>query len=358
MQYSDLVAGQTANPPVYDQQGMQTATAQTGNGYQPLPQLNPQTGGATYAGAQTQDPIAIFNQNLYQMLQDRQKQSAGQNAPLMAQSNQLQNQNISNAMSQPNLPMRPGDALNARQDAGNIYNPAITNLTDRMTLNNQAITDFKSAIDAATTFGEKYAAQIKPDDATIKAVTEQMQAGFIPDQTVLDKVAKYLPNDIWAQAAAAKKAQSASGTDTTKFKFASGDVGQLLAAGFTQPDIAKIQSDIGTYGIDKVTEGMSDSQKKAVQQVVGGATYAQQQTADKTNTQFLTADFFKQQYGSGLQAAAQTAGFTKKSGGLFDMGIGAKDYGDTDAYVNNLMTRVDQYRKAGYSDQDILKMMQ
>ena len=211
MQYSDLVAGQTANPPVYDQQGMQTATAQTGNGYQPLPQLNPQTGGATYAGAQTQDPIAIFNQNLYQMLQDRQKQSAGQNAPLMAQSNQLQNQNISNAMSQPNLPMRPGDALNARQDAGNIYNPAITNLKDRMTLNNQAITDFKSAIDAATTFGEKYAAQIKPDDATIKAVTEQMQAGFIPDQTVLDKVAKYLPNDIWAQAAAAKKAQSASG---------------------------------------------------------------------------------------------------------------------------------------------------
>lgn len=388
MTYDDLKAGQTANPPVYDQQGMQTATASSGGAYKPLPQLNT-SGQPTYSAGATTDPISSFNMQLFQMLQ--RAQGGNQNAPLMGERNTLQNAqlNASTAPGSPGAggaPLRPGDALNARQDEGNTYSPEIKNITDRMTLNNQAIASFKDALDSAKSFGDDYAKYIKPDDATIKAVTEQMEAGYVPDAAVLEKVGKYLPNDIWAKAAAAKEAQSGSNHQvvevngrkllidqstgktvkdlgaatsssgpSTSFKFASGDRGQLLAVGFNDADVNKIQNDIGVYGIDKVTEGMSDAQKNAVKAVVGGATYSQQQ---KSGNQFLTSDFFKQQYGAGLQAAAQTAGFTKQSGGLFNTGAGANTYGDTDAYLTNLMQRVDTYRKAGYSDQDILKLMQ
>ena len=58
--------------------------------------------------------------------------------------------------------------------------------------------------------------------------------------------------------------------------------------------------------------------------------------------QFLTREFLSTTYGEeALKKAAKEAG-----------------YKDSDAYLAYLGTLIEQYRKAGYTDQEILKMMQ
>ncbi len=66
--------------------------------------------------------------------------------------------------------------------------------------------------------------------------------------------------------------------------------------------------------------------------------------------QFLTADYFKGLFGNdALEQSAKAAGFTKKTG-LFSKS------GDVDAYLNDLMSKVQLYRASGKSDDEILKM--
>jgi len=66
--------------------------------------------------------------------------------------------------------------------------------------------------------------------------------------------------------------------------------------------------------------------------------------------QFLTADYFKGLFGNdALEQSAKAAGFTKKTG-LFSKS------GDVDAYLNDLMSKVQLYRASGKSDEEILKM--
>lgn len=136
-----------------------------------------------------------------------------------------------------------------------------------------------------------------------------------------------------------------SGVDGEKgsITFTGTDKQKLLSAGFTTAEINNIQSDVNKYGIDKVVSGMSSAQASAVRGVLGGGTQP-----------FLNEDFFKTRYGSGLEAAAKAAGYIYKSGGF----LGNNKNGDTSAFISHLMTIVEQYRKAGYNDQDILKMMQ
>jgi hypothetical protein len=72
----------------------------------------------------------------------------------------------------------------------------------------------------------------------------------------------------------------------------------------------------------------------------------------EASTPFITKDWLKTLYtDKQLKEEAEKAGF--KTGGFLGMGKSA----DTDAYLNNLVTLVEQYRKAGYTDQDILKLM-
>lgn len=183
----------------------------------PLPQLNPSTGQATYsapAAAAAPDPMQVFTENIYKLLGKAQGANQG-NTALTARREQLQNTQINNSMA-PAASMgienlSPNDALQARQNEGALYNPEIKSLNDRMQLNNEAVTRFQQAIDAAKQYGEDYAKYVKPDEKTIQAVVQQMEAGFIPSQDVLDKVQKYLPADIWIKAAKAKKAASNNG---------------------------------------------------------------------------------------------------------------------------------------------------
>lgn len=348
---------------VYSPDGTQI-TAPSVNAKAGLPSLTgtqvpppPVQGGGSVANT-SQDPMTIFNTNLFQMLQDAQKT---QNSPaLLNERNRLQLLQTQNSMGSASdlglNGLNPADALAARQNASNLYNPEIKSLTDRVQASVQAVSAFKDSLDAAAKYGQQYADSIKPDQATIAAAQAMLEAGHNPSTAVLDKVSKYID---WGKVAAADQAiknkNKTGSSDNTTFKFTSGDVGQLLAAGFNQADISKIQSDIGKYGIDKVTEGMSDTQKQAIKSVVGGQTPAQQAATAKASEKFLSPQWFWQNFDrQQLIDAASADGMTKKiSGGLLDMGIGAKSEGDPDAYINSMMAKIERDRTAGMNDQDI-----
>lgn len=70
--------------------------------------------------------------------------------------------------------------------------------------------------------------------------------------------------------------------------------------------------------------------------------------------QFLTKDYFKSVFTEDqLKTSAKEAGFT--AGGFLGFGVGQKGIDDYLKYLEGL---VEQYRKANYSDQEILKLMQ
>ncbi|MEK7068735.1 MAG: hypothetical protein AAB964_02890, partial [Patescibacteria group bacterium] len=144
------------------------------------------------------------------------------------------------------------------------------------------------------------------------------------------------------------------------------DKTKLLGAGFTQADIANIQNDVNTHGLDAVLEGLTDDkQKRALQDVYGAA----------DNTQFLTEDYIKTLFGDsgirqaladqykndedGLKKLAEDAGYRHL---LTNWGSEKDAFLSSDAaqnqYVAGVMSTIEQYRAAGYNDKDILKMLQ
>lgn len=120
----------------------------------------------------------------------------------------------------------------------------------------------------------------------------------------------------------------------------------LAGGGFSANEIDAIASDVSKYGIDSVLEGLTDKrQKDAVMKVYGGA---------EDNTQFLTRDYFESLFTKDqLEEAAATAGFT--AGGFLGAGVGKQGISD---YLDYIEKSVASYRTAGYTDQEILKMMQ
>jgi hypothetical protein len=188
-----------------------------GSGYSPLPQLN-----QAAQPAPQQSPIDAFNMKLMELLGKAQGANSG-NAALASQASHLQigQTNASMAPADPNAPpLRPGDALNARQDASQLYNPEVKALNDRMQLNNEAVQRFTDTIKAAKDWGEEYYKSVKPDDATIQAVQMQMRAGIKPSEAILDKVRTSLTQADWDALAAAGASGGGSPTSIKEYEYA------------------------------------------------------------------------------------------------------------------------------------------
>lgn len=72
---------------------------------------------------------------------------------------------------------------------------------------------------------------------------------------------------------------------------------KLLGAGLSKGDIANIQKDINTHGIDAVLEGVKDEkQKKAIQEAYGVATKVTKAQIESTVTQKTAQDALKETY--------------------------------------------------------------
>jgi hypothetical protein len=124
----------------------------------------------------------------------------------------------------------------------------------------------------------------------------------------------------------------------------------LLGAGYSADEVELLAEDVKKYGLDAVMK-----QAKA-----GGATEKQLATLDRVYkvdadaTEFLSKDYFKSLLGTDqLEKAAADAGFGDMGEGVFNL----KDV-DTDAYLTSLEGMINAYRQAGYTDKEILKLMQ
>lgn len=126
-------------------------------------------------------------------------------------------------------------------------------------------------------------------------------------------------------------------------KFTPEDKQALLGAGFTPAEIVKIQADINQFGIDAVKQGMSDEQKRAVDKVLTGR---------EPEKKYLTKDFIKTLF-EDIDQSAFDAGFKKKGGGIFGTGIGARESADVDAFLEDQIKKVEEYRKQGFTDKEI-----
>lgn len=144
-------------------------------------------------------------------------------------------------------------------------------------------------------------------------------------------------------------AQRKADTGTsTEFKFSQAQQSQLLTGGFNTTDIANMQSDIAAHGLDTTISGMSKEQQDLIKRTLAGSDTVAGITspADK----FITTDYLSSLFGdAALQKSANDAGFRHMLTSW-----------DTEKqnYLDSLMNTVAQYRTAGYTDQEILKMMQ
>lgn len=131
------------------------------------------------------------------------------------------------------------------------------------------------------------------------------------------------------------------GVDSVKgFTFNQDALGKLSTVGISANDAKAIEADLKSNSLDSVLAGIQDEkQKQAIKSLVSG-----------TQGEFLTTDYFgKIMSEDQLKSAASEAGLR----GVFSGWESEKK-----AYLDYLMDIVDQYRKAGKTDEEILKAMQ
>lgn len=165
----------------------------------------------------------------------------------------------------------------------------------------------------------------------VQAVQEAYNGG---DTSILSKLSP-------AEKAAVQKALGGTATGGNAFKLTTGQKSQLLSGGFVAADIAAIETDVARYGIDQVTEGMSQDQAKLVKRVLAGTDSVADVGADTALSREALSMFF------GIPDNDES------SGGF--LGIGSHT---NSGALDEIMAIVDKYRAVGYKDAEIMKIIQ
>lgn len=237
------------------------------------------------------------------------------------------------------------DAIRAKTIQSSRDN-AISNLVQQGITDPTQIMDMLNSDDNGNPTGGDFTADevdkalkvFKPDDA-LKDVDSSYRT-FQYLQTNQPDIVKGMTYMDYLKAVATAQRAPAKATDDT-VSLTTPDKQKLLGVGFSANDIVNIEADINAHGVDEVLKGITDDrQKQAIQSVYGV----------EDTTPFLTTDYLAQLYGEdGLKKAAGDAGYRH---------ILTSWDTEKQNYLDSLMNTVNQYRKAGYSDKDILKMMQ
>lgn len=142
-----------------------------------------------------------------------------------------------------------------------------------------------------------------------------------------------------------------SGSDSS-ISLTADDKRTLLGGGWSEGDIATLEAGVRSEGLQSViaaekAAGATSAQIKALEKAYGS-------TSEDTN-QFLSKDYFRNLFGEdAIRESAKEAGTV--SGG--DDYIPFNEKGDVESFLTGLESKVELYRQAGYTDQEILKMMQ
>lgn len=132
------------------------------------------------------------------------------------------------------------------------------------------------------------------------------------------------------------------------FELSSSQRSQLLSGGFNFDDVKAMEADLAKYGLEQVTQGMDPKQKDLVKRVLAGSDSVDDvgQEAER----FIDTAYLEELFtDDALKVEAKNAGFR---------GVMTSWSTEKKKYLEYLMTTVEQYRKAGKTDAEILKEMQ
>lgn len=293
----DIIQGGTASGPSYS--NLTNTNVNAGNVSNPNPTVN-------------------FTTALIQMLKDAQQRDTTGQASLMKQSQGITGMGLNDAnMNFRNKYLSPSAGTSLGLSAQNEFDPLQLSIANQQKLASQNL-------------------------GNITDLIKQTSSDYQEEQ---DRLARAEENRLDRAASAAKAAADRSSSST--IKLTPTDKQGLLGAGFLPAEIAQIEKDINTYGINKTLEGITDpAQKAAIQKVYSG-------TAPKDTTQFLDKEYLRALYtNDSLEKAAADAGFGDLGEGFWNL----KDV-DTEGYLDHLQSLITQYRKAGYTDKEILNLM-
>jgi len=147
------------------------------------------------------------------------------------------------------------------------------------------------------------------------------------------------------------QAKGSSGVDISKsYKLTSTQTRELIGAGFSTDDIQNIQDNLKNgYTINDIlnTPGLTPEMKKAL----GGT-----MSVPEVEPKFLDDKYFVTLYGGygskTLKEAAKKAGFGGFMGGLTGVSTAEQK-----RYIASITSKIDAYRRAGYTDKEIQSKM-
>lgn len=176
---------------------------------------------------------------------------------------------------------------------------------------------------------------MKKDEKTGQINLRPIQ-GFVPNsKEALDLENKRLQNE---------KLRKDISETPGEYKFANDDKGKLIDVGLSSQAITNLEANIRANGANSVLSAISDpKQKEVLQSILSG-------TKAEDTKQFLTKDYFKVLFTEEqLKKGAEEAGLRS---------ITSSWNTEKEKYLSQLENLVTQYRSAGYTDKEILKMMQ
>ena len=113
---------------------------------------------------------------------------------------------------------------------------------------------------------------------------------------------------------------------------------ELISAGFTDQEIQQIDLDVNQYGLEAVLNSLGTiEEKRAVQDAYGQP------------TEYIDKKFFE-----GYYSDADLVSFAEQEGYYDNRGWRRKKIGDVDSYLDALMLRVEELRRSGMTDDEII----
>lgn len=159
------------------------------------------------------------------------------------------------------------------------------------------------------------------------------------------------------------KPAAQTGTSGGAIKFSQDDVQRLAAGGLSQAEIKRIQEDVNEFGLDSVLDGLNEAQQKTLKNVMRGVTTTQEEDEEEEGREFLDADFVKRTFGNvGVTQMLDALGKERSEYKKLFSSAGREEEeikADYDAYLTEtVIPMIQSYRDAGYTDKDILTMLQ
>jgi len=271
------------------------------------------------------------------------------------------------------------EPFRAEEQFQNVFDPierqklvaqSVGNVMGRLgSLNTRITGRFGTATEQANTALEYLQSQIQAESGTLEGLQEQRSEFTDLLKSIADKDwdaaqkdlnrVKDLEADIILKQTPTYKNLHPSDKTTNPLKFSTAQTTRLLGAGFSNIDVDMISTNLEEgWTIDEILDAsdVTDDQAQTLRNTLSGITPLQQQSIDEETAEaapFLNKDYFTKLYGTGLKDAASAGGFT--GGGFLGIGTGQKGI---DAFLDDLMDKVKLYHQSGYTDKEILKIMQ